>query len=164
MFAVIFEVLPAPGQQEVDLALALSLRPRLDGIAGFRSVERFSALARPNWLLSLSFWESEADLIAWREQGDHKLAQARGRREIFADYRLRVGRLVPAPVARSVGLLEGEEGGEWPAGGEGFESLYRPGHRVGLYPAALAASKGGRMFEVLRDYGPQARAEAPRRD
>ena len=168
MFVVIFEVLPAPGRQEAYLALAASLRGALEGIAGFRSVERFAALARPGWLLSLSFWETEAALIAWREQGDHKAAQTRGRQEIFADYRLRVGRIAAAPGLRSLGLLMAEAGadlapkGEVPSG-EVFESLSRPGHRAGLYPAAMAAPLGGRVVEVLRDYGPKMRAEAPPR-
>ena len=172
MFVVIFEVLPAPGRQEAYLALAASLRPRLEEIVGFRSVERFAARGRPGWLLSLSFWETEAALIAWREQGDHKAAQARGRQEVFADYRLRVGRIAAAPGPRSLGLLMGEPGvepgadlvpmGEAPAG-DVFESLYRPGHRVGLYPAAVVAPLGGLGVEVLRDYGPKTRDEAPRR-
>ncbi len=163
MFVVIFEVLPAPGRQEAYLALAASLRGALEGIAGFRSVERFAALAKPGWLLSLSFWETEAALIAWREQGDHKAAQARGRQEIFTDYRLRVGRIAAAPGSRSLGLLMVEAGADLAPGGEVFESLYRPGHRAGLYPAAMAAPLGGRVVEVLRDYGPKTRAEAPPR-
>ncbi len=163
MFVVIFEVLPAPGQQETYLALAASLRGVLEGIAGFRSVERFAALARPGWLLSLSFWETEAALITWREQGDHQAAQMRGRWEIFSDYRLRVGRLAPAPGPRSLGLAMAEPGHELAPGGEAFESLYRPGHRVGLYPVATMAAREGQMVEVLRDYGPKRRDEAPRR-
>ncbi len=163
MFVVIFEVLPAPGQQETYLALAASLRGVLEGITGFRSVERFTAPTRPGWLLSLSFWETEAALIAWREQGDHRVAQARGRQEIFADYRLRVGRIAAAPGGRSLGLVMAEAGTDLAPGGDIFESLYRPGHRVGLYPAAIAVPLGGRVVEVLRDYGPRMRAEAPRR-
>lgn len=171
MFVVIFEVLPAPGQREAYLALAASLRGILAEIVGFRSVERFAALARPGWLLSLSFWETEAALIAWREQGDHQAAQARGREEIFADYRLRVGRIAPAsgvPGVRSLGLLMAEPGADLaPHGGqvlgEVFESLYRPGHRVVLYPATVVAPLGGQVIEVLRDYGPKTRNEAPRR-
>ena len=45
-------------------------------------------------LLSLSFWRDEAAVKAWREQLDHRAAQARGRGELFADYRLRVAEVL----------------------------------------------------------------------
>jgi heme-degrading monooxygenase HmoA len=44
MIAVIFEVWPAEGRAEKYLDLAASLRPQLEEIDGFISVERFQSL------------------------------------------------------------------------------------------------------------------------
>ena len=77
LYAVIFEVQPKTERFAEYLAFAKSLRPRLDEIDGFVSVERFESRKKKQRLLSLSLWEDEASLIAWREQKDHRDAQAR---------------------------------------------------------------------------------------
>src|SRR5438067_5735152 len=94
MFAVIFDVYPKPERYDDYLALAGLLRPDLESIDGFLSVERFAARGLPGWILSLSLWRDEGALVRWRTHGGHREAQERGRREIFQDYRLRVGRVV----------------------------------------------------------------------
>jgi heme-degrading monooxygenase HmoA len=104
MIAVIFEVTPAPGQQQAYLDLAASLRPELDRIDGFISIERFASLTQEGKILSLSFWRDEAAVEQWRQFEGHRLAQARGRGGVFADYRLRV-----AGVIRDYGLSEREQ-------------------------------------------------------
>src|SRR5258708_37453022 len=90
MFAVIFEVQPKPGRLQAYLEIAARLRPILETIAGFISVERFGSLTTEGKYVSLSFWRDEAAVIAWRRQAEHHIAQAHGRNEIFADYRIRV--------------------------------------------------------------------------
>jgi heme-degrading monooxygenase HmoA len=55
MIAVIFEVWPSPGQRQTYLDIAASLRPQLEKIDGFISVERFESLTEPGKMLSLSF-------------------------------------------------------------------------------------------------------------
>ena len=90
MIAVIFEVHPAPGQRQAYLDTAAALRPLLEGIDGFLSIERFESLATPGKLLSLSFWRDEEAVAHWRNTEAHRAAQVRGRTEVFADYRLRV--------------------------------------------------------------------------
>ncbi len=99
MFAVIFEVEPAKGREQEYLDIAASLRPELEKIDGFISIERFSSLVNPGKILSLSFWRDEAALIRWREHGEHHRAQHKGRAGVFADYRLRV-----ASVVRDYGM------------------------------------------------------------
>ncbi len=47
MIAVIFEVVPGPGQMNAYLDTAARLRPLLDGIDGFISIERFQSLGDP---------------------------------------------------------------------------------------------------------------------
>lgn len=104
MIAIIFEVEPAEGRQADYLDIAAEMRPLLDGIEGFISVERFESLTRPGKLLSLSFWEDEAAVERWRQLEAHRGAQAKGRGGLFADYRLRV-----AHVLRDYGMHDRQE-------------------------------------------------------
>lgn len=104
MIAVIFEVEPAVGMRDAYLDTAARLRPLLDGIDGFISVERFESLATPGKMLSLSFWRDEAAVAQWRRLQPHRKAQAAGRGGVFADYRLRV-----AAVVRDYGMTERDE-------------------------------------------------------
>jgi len=90
MIAVIFEGQPGPQRGQDYLDLAAELRPLLDGIDGFISIERFASLTQEGKLLSLSFWRDEAAVTAWRGLGAHRAAQALGRGGVFASYRIRV--------------------------------------------------------------------------
>ena len=69
MIAVIFEVQPHPDKRQAYLDIAAALRPRLDRIDGFISIERFESLTVPGKVLSLSFWRDEAAVAAWRRGG-----------------------------------------------------------------------------------------------
>lgn len=82
-------------------ATAARLRGELEKVVGFVSVERFKSLAEEGKHLSLSTWRDEAAVAAWREQDNHRLAQARGKDEIFADFRIRV-----AEVSRDYTLAD----------------------------------------------------------
>ena len=104
MIAVIFEVIPAPGRKQEYLDLAAKLRPDLEKLDGFVSIERFASLADENKILSLSFWRDEDAVRRWRNFAGHREAQARGRSGVFADYRLRV-----AGVIRDYGMNERNE-------------------------------------------------------
>jgi heme-degrading monooxygenase HmoA len=101
VIAVIFEVLPHPQHRQTYLGAAAALRPALEAIDGFVSIERFQSLADPDKLLSLSFWRDEAAVAQWRNLEAHRRTQALGRDVAFADYRLRV-----AHVLRDYGLHE----------------------------------------------------------
>lgn len=101
MIAVIFEVEAADGRQSVYLDIAAELRPLLDEVEGFISVERFQSLTDPNKILSLSFFEDEDALRRWRNLNAHRKAQARGRNGVFQDYRLRI-----ASVIRDYGMFD----------------------------------------------------------
>ena len=104
MLAVIFEVVPAPGRKQEYLELAAELRPELEKIDGFISVERFASLTDGSKLLSLSFWRDEEAVQRWRNLASHREAQARGRSGVFADYRLRI-----ASVVRDYGMSDRDE-------------------------------------------------------
>ncbi|HEX2282307.1 MAG TPA: antibiotic biosynthesis monooxygenase [Thermomicrobiales bacterium] len=99
MIAVIFEVWPADGQRDRYLDIAAELRPLLDDIDGFVSIERFESLSEPGKMLSLSFWRDEEAVRQWRTMSPHRGAQAVGRSGVFADYRLRI-----AGVVRDYGM------------------------------------------------------------
>ena len=99
MIAVIFEVVPHPEERQHYLDIAGKLRAELETIDGFVSIERFESLGQPGKILSLSFWRDAAAVTRWREQERHRRAQALGRSEIFADYRLSV-----VEVVRQYGL------------------------------------------------------------
>jgi heme-degrading monooxygenase HmoA len=101
MIAVIFEVLPYPDKLQNYLDIAAALRPQLDNIDGFISIERFRSLADPNKLLSLSFWRDEEAVSQWRNTEEHRNAQVAGRSRVFQDYRLRI-----ATVVRDYGLKD----------------------------------------------------------
>ncbi len=94
MIAVIFEVVPAEGRKGEYLDTAAALRPLLDEVEGFISVERFQSLSDPSRVLSLSFFRDEEAIQRWRNLTDHRAAQARGRSGVFADYRLRVAQVM----------------------------------------------------------------------
>ncbi|MGZ3584003.1 MAG: antibiotic biosynthesis monooxygenase family protein [Ktedonobacterales bacterium] len=104
MLAVIFEVRLNDEQKQEYLDIAAHLRPLLDSIDGFISIERFESLYEPGKVLSLSFWRDEQAVEAWRQRGEHREAQARGRADIFKDYRIRV-----AGVIRDYGKFDREQ-------------------------------------------------------
>lgn len=108
MIAVIFEVEVAPARKQDYLDIAAELRPLLEQVDGFLSVERFQSLTHPEKLLSLSFFRDEEAVRNWRNLSQHRSAQRRGRDGIFAGYRLRV-----AGVIRDYGMFErGEAPGD----------------------------------------------------
>ena len=101
MIAVIFEVLPHPDRKLTYLDIAAEMRPMVEAVPGFISVERFQSLTQPDKLLSLSFFEDEAAIARWRSLAAHRRAQAKGRGGIFRDYRLRI-----AAVHRDYGMFD----------------------------------------------------------
>ena len=104
MIAVIFEVAPAEGRKDDYLDIAAEMRPMLDKIDGFISVERFQSLTDPRKILSLSFFEDEGAIARWRNLNAHRGAQAKGCSGVFDDYRLRI-----ASVIRDYGMFDRDE-------------------------------------------------------
>lgn len=101
MIAVIFEVEPVEGRKDDYLDIAAELRPLLDDIDGFISIERFQSLTDPRKILSLSFFEDEDAIARWRNLSAHRGAQAKGRGGVFENYRLRI-----AGVIRDYGMFD----------------------------------------------------------
>jgi heme-degrading monooxygenase HmoA len=100
MVAVIFEAFPVEGKRDDYFEMPAQLRPELNKIEGFISIERFQSVTEPGKILSLSFWKDEESISQWRNVELHRRAQEDGRRSIFSDYRLRV-----AHVLRDYGMF-----------------------------------------------------------
>lgn len=95
---------------------------RTDGDAGYgATADRMVELAaqQPGYLgvesvrgadglgITVSYWESEAAIAAWRAHAEHTLARERGRRDWYAHYELRV-----AKVERAYGGPPATPGGD----------------------------------------------------
>ena len=104
MIAVIFEAQPHAGRKDAYLDAAARLKPLLEKMDGFISIERFESLSQPGKILSLSIWRDEEAVRQWRNVAEHRRIQAAGRLSIFADYRLRV-----TQVIRDYGINERAE-------------------------------------------------------
>lgn len=115
MIAVIFEVEPKPEFKQDYLDIAASLKPVLEKMDGFISVERFESLSVPGKILSLSFWRDEEAVKTWRNTCEHRGAQAKGRDHVFEAYRLRI-----ADVSRDYGLNDRAQA---PSDSQGYHSL-----------------------------------------
>lgn len=107
MIAVIFEVIPHADKKQAYLDMAAEMRPLVEQIDGFVSVERFQSLTDPDKLLSVSFFRDEKALDEWRSLTQHRKAQKAGRSSYFRDYRLRV-----AHVLRDYGMEERDQAPE----------------------------------------------------
>jgi heme-degrading monooxygenase HmoA len=94
MMVVVFQVRMRAGRAPDYFDLAAELRPELERIDGFISVERFESLTEPGKYVSLSFWRDEAAVRAWRADDRHRRAQDQGKGEIFADFRISVAEVV----------------------------------------------------------------------
>ncbi len=94
MIAVIFEVLPNKYRFQEYLGIAADLRPELEKMDSFSSIERFSSLVNGGKILSLSFWRDEQSVKQWRNHMDHQVAQSKGRNGVFQEYRLRVADII----------------------------------------------------------------------
>ena len=94
MFIVVFQVEMHEGRQSEYFDAAAALRPELQKIDGFLSVERFESLSTSGRFLSLSFWRDAAAVAAWRRHAAHQTAQMRGKDGIFADFRISVAEVV----------------------------------------------------------------------
>lgn len=104
MIGVIFEVYPTQGRSQEYLDLAADLKDELVKLDGFISIERFESLSEPGKLLSLSFFRDEQAVQNWRNLPHHRATQAKGRRSVFQNYRLRV-----VTVMRDYGMHEREQ-------------------------------------------------------
>ena len=91
MFCLLFDVKPNKGHLKHYLNEVNKLNPILETYSGLKWIDRFSLLGDGQALLSLQIWDSEEAILAWREDPHHLLAQEKGKKEHFQDYRITVG-------------------------------------------------------------------------
>lgn len=98
-FAVIFSSVRSgkdPDGYSETAARMLDLASEVDGYLG---VETLGAGSDG---ITVSYWRTEEDIAAWRNQVDHAEARRAGRETWYDDYRLRVAR-----VERAYGVTSG---------------------------------------------------------
>lgn len=78
MIAVLFEADAVPKHQARYLQLAGELRPELDNVKGFISIERFQSLSTQGKILSLSWWENEEAVLEWKKNNASSGGAKRG--------------------------------------------------------------------------------------
>lgn len=93
MYVVTFEIWPDKQYTATYLEHALAMRKEVEKIAGFIDVERFQSLYEEGKFLSMSLWESEDAIKAWREQTEHRVEQELGKAKYFHAYHIRVARV-----------------------------------------------------------------------
>lgn len=94
MVVVIFEVFFKPGQEAAYLEIARKLREHVLQAPGFIGMERFRSIANEGKICSVSFWEDEASVEAWKNFPQHLAAQQHGKEHLFAKYRIRVAKVL----------------------------------------------------------------------
>ncbi len=67
------------------------------GMPGYLGIE--SARGADGFGITVSYWETEADIARWKREAEHRIAQDRGRSEWYLRYDLRV-----AKVERAYGM------------------------------------------------------------
>ena len=84
-YAVIFTSMRTPGDQGYNATAdrMLELAAQQPGYLGFES-------ARDGLGITISYWESEAAIAAWKAQAEHRMAQQSGRETWYASYAVRV--------------------------------------------------------------------------
>jgi heme-degrading monooxygenase HmoA len=104
MIAVIAENILKEGQEQAFLDISYRIRPSIEAIDGFLSVERFESLTEPGKILSLSFWRDEEALLALWGNAPHRAAAIQARADILQDYRIRI-----TEVVRDYGMFDREQ-------------------------------------------------------
>lgn len=94
MYVVIFEFSVKDGVRDRYFELADLMRKEISSQPGFIAMERFESLTEDNKVVSISTWQDEASIKNWKHNSKHQKAQAEGKSDIFASYRLRVAEVV----------------------------------------------------------------------
>ena len=90
MVLVLFEVTVKKEGMNDYIALAAGLKDELARAPGYIRSERFASLVNAGKLLSLSVWENEQAVDAWRNTVNHRMSQRQGRNSLFESYTITV--------------------------------------------------------------------------
>lgn len=90
-YAVVFSSLRSDGDSAGYAATAARMEALAKEQPGFLGVE--SARGEDGLGITISYWQSLEAIRAWRDDAEHRLAQAGGRAHWYREYRLRVCRV-----------------------------------------------------------------------
>lgn len=90
MIACIIEFSLRPGRETRHRELLEPMLKEVESIRGFISKETFESRNRPGRLLTISYWEDSGAMEAWMSNVNHRKTMAAGKREVFADYTIRI--------------------------------------------------------------------------
>ena len=94
MHIVVFEFMLKDNVRDRYFELAAQMREQVEQQPGFISIERFESLNDPAKVVSISSWESDEAIKAWKKNLQHREAQNEGKDSIFASFRLRVAEVI----------------------------------------------------------------------
>ncbi|KAL9044550.1 MAG: hypothetical protein Q9214_002319, partial [Letrouitia sp. 1 TL-2023] len=129
MFFVVFELDIPASRTPVSMEYYAKLQEILHSQAGFISEVPYASPHREGRQVLVAKFVDEASVRAWRLQHDHLMIQYHARREVFDDYRLRVG----PEISR------GQEGDEVSGGGEHVTE--KKGQIICLYERPVRATR-----------------------
>jgi len=89
-YAVIFSSLRTPGDNDYA-ATAERMLALASAMPGFLGVE--SVRGADGFGITVSYWQDEASIAAWRKHAEHLPVQERGKREWYEHYELRIARV-----------------------------------------------------------------------
>ena len=89
-YAVIFTSLRTPVEDGYDdmSAKMIEMAAQQPGFLGVESARGEDGLG-----ITVSYWESEEAIAAWRANAEHRVAQSRGREEWYAEFVTRVAKV-----------------------------------------------------------------------
>lgn len=71
---------------EAEAEKILNLAKKQKGFLGFES-------ARQDIGISISYWETQEDILNWKNQTDHLLAQEKGKSQWYKNYKIRISKV-----------------------------------------------------------------------
>jgi heme-degrading monooxygenase HmoA len=90
-YAVIFSARRAAGEDDGYAETAARMLELAAQQPGYLGVEH--ARDADGFGITVSYWTSESAIAAWKQQAEHAAARARGRRDWYAHFELRVARV-----------------------------------------------------------------------
>lgn len=90
-WAVVFTAVFSGREEAEYFEMAEAMVRLAHGMPGFLGYE--SAQGEGGMEITVSYWESEDAIRAWKRHGDHIIAQKRGREAFYSAYTIRVARV-----------------------------------------------------------------------
>lgn len=89
-YAVVFSSQRSEGENGYD-AMAQRMSELAAEQPGYLGVE--TTRDRDGFGITVSYWRSETDILAWKRNAEHSLARERGRNQWYSHFELRIARV-----------------------------------------------------------------------